>query len=91
MRSAIMSGQLHGRDRREGHRRDVREAGGLLLHGVGDFRAPVTGIDDPEAGDAVEVGVAIDVVERAAFAAIKDVQAVPLSASSIHGTEWIQT
>ena len=38
----------------------------------------MTGVDDPEPGDAVEVVLAVDVVEGAALAAVEDVHAVAL-------------
>ena len=58
---------------------------GLLGHRVADLLAAVTGVDDPEAGDAVNPLVAVHIVEHAALAALEDVQALLLGEFDVVG------
>src|SRR5690606_25259574 len=55
---------------------DIGQARGLLLHRLADLGAAVAGVDDPQAGDAVQVFLAIDIVEPGALAAIEDLHAL---------------
>jgi hypothetical protein len=64
--------ELNGGDRREVHRRGITEPLGLLSHRLGDLDAAVARVDDPETGDTVEVGLAVDVPERRALGPVED-------------------
>ena len=71
-------GQLSGRAGRKGGGGDVGQLRGLAAHDLADLGPAVPGVDDPETGDAVEVGLAVAVPERRALAALEDVQALAL-------------
>ena len=78
-------GELDGRDRGVGGGGDVGELARLGGHRVADLLAAVAGVDDPEAGDAVDVLAAVDVVEEAAPAALEDAQAALLGQLDVVG------
>ena len=69
-------GQLHRGDGGEGHRRGVARRAACSAMASAISRAAVTGVDDPETGDAVEILAALDVVEASAFAAIEDAEVI---------------